>query len=86
MGVSRRIPRLRRAAGITFLMLVAGSGVKAVSTPAITRPVCRFIYFYENAETTNAPMRLWERLLYSFVLSKSKAAEDRACVVISSSE
>ena len=56
---------------VAVLLTVTGlAGVRAACAhSAITRPVSRFIHFYQVTENPAAPMSVWERVLFSLVLA-----------------
>jgi hypothetical protein len=55
-----------------MLAALTGTGLKAArNTPAIATPICRFLHFYQEAENESAPMRLWERVVYSLILTEA---------------
>jgi hypothetical protein len=46
------------------------ASVKAMANPSIRRPVAQFIYFYQQTDD----MHLWERVVYSWLLSEETTA------------
>lgn len=55
-------------------MLAAGLLAGTARTP-LPSSVCNFVESYQAVKNTHAPMRMWERLVYSFALSRQRAAE-----------
>ena len=68
---------MRRWIAIAAVVLIAAaSGVKAArAAPSVVTPVCRFIRLYRASENENAPMHVWERLIYAFILAKEPPDE-----------
>ena len=48
------------------------ASVKVMANPSLRRPVAQFIYFYQQSDDMN----LWERVVYSCLLTKTTAAEN----------
>lgn len=64
------------------LVALTGTGLNAArNTPAIVTPICRFLHFYQIAQNESAPMRLWERVVYSLILTESDTGENGAAPV-----
>lgn len=55
---------------IAVLFLAAMTLKAAYEAPEIRRPVCRFMYFYQEAEKSES-FGLWERIVFSVLLAKS---------------
>ena len=63
--------RLKRVAAATALLGAAAS-LKVMADPCVQRPVSQFIYFYEQGDDMN----LWERVVYSLLLTKTTASSE----------
>lgn len=55
------------------LLLLAATLLIGVHQANASRPVHRFIEYYEAVEKTNAPMNFWERVACSFLLTRAEA-------------
>ena len=50
--------------------LFVGSSVHALTQNEVREPVVRFIDFYIAAQKAEAPMSLWERILYGLAMAR----------------
>ncbi len=55
------------------LLLLAAMLMIGVHQVNASKPVHRFIEYYEAVEKTNAPMNFWERVACSFLLTRAEA-------------
>jgi len=53
------------------LALFLLSGVQTLGRDAVREPVVRFIDFYLAAQKADAPMNLWERIVYGVALART---------------
>ena len=53
-------------------MLLAG-----MERTPIPSSVCKFVQSYQAIKNTHAPLGIWERLVYSFALTRQHAAQCR---------
>lgn len=60
------------------IFLLAAMLLAGMERTPIPASVCSFVESYQAVKNTHAPMRLWEQLVYSFALTKQRAAECRA--------
>ena len=61
------------------LVIIGLAGVKAANARcAITRPVTRFIHFYQVTENAAAPMSIWERVMFSLMLTNHAEPKTRS--------
>jgi hypothetical protein len=58
--------------------LLGGVLLVGMERAPIPCSVCKFVQSYQTVENTHAPMRLWERLVYSFALTKQREAERKS--------
>ena len=63
----------RNAKFSSALLLLAVTLLIGVHQANASRPVHRFIEYYEAVEKTNAPMNFWERVACSFLLTRAEA-------------
>jgi len=64
----------RLAIAAALFGAVASAGV--MSNPKVHRPVVRFIHFYEESQSyeQTQDMSLWDRVLYSLLLTKATSS------------
>jgi hypothetical protein len=62
-----------RNAKFSSALLVAAMLMIGVHRANASRPVHRFLEYYEAVEKTNAPMNIWERVACSFLLARAEA-------------
>jgi hypothetical protein len=63
----------RNAKFSSAVLLVAAMLMIGVHRANASRPVHRFLEYYEAVEKTNTPMNLWERVACSFLLTRAEA-------------
>jgi hypothetical protein len=68
-------PIWRRTAIVAALACGLASA-KVMANPNVRRPVAQFIYFYQQAQDIGDDMNLWERVVYSCLLTKTTAASN----------
>ena len=66
----KRSNRKRRLATAFALALLVVSSVHALTKNEVREPVVRFIDFYIAAQKADAPMSLWERIMYSLAMAR----------------
>ena len=55
-----------------ILALACGfASVRVMANPSVRRPVAQFIYFYQQNGDIHADMNLWERVVFSCLLTKT---------------
>ena len=57
------------------VLLLAAILLAGMERTPIPSSVGSFVESYQTVKNTHAPMRLWEQLVYSFALTKQRAAE-----------
>lgn len=57
------------------VFLLAGALFVGVGHTPIPSSFCNFVESYQAVKNTNAPMHIWDRLVYSFALSRQRASE-----------
>lgn len=60
------------------IFLLAAVLLTGMERTPIPSSVCNFVKSYQAVKNTNAPIGIWERLVYSFALSRQRAAECKA--------
>ena len=60
------------------IVLLASMLLAGMERTPIPSSICTFVESYQAVKNTHAPMRMWEKLVYSFALSRQRAAESRA--------
>jgi len=55
------------------VLLCAAISLKAIANPEVRRPVVQFIYFYQQSEVSQdtQALGLWDRILYSVLMTKA---------------
>ncbi|GEM_PF-6086019 len=64
----RKLLNWKRLAAVAALFCAAAS-IPVVANPCVTRPVTRFIQFYEQGQDLD----LWQRVLLSLLMTKSSS-------------
>ena len=59
--------RRLKLATVVFLTITMGAGLREV---AASPSLCRFLFYYDAVKKTDAPISFWERLAYSFALTR----------------
>lgn len=57
------------------VFLLAGMLLAGMEHTPIPSSLCNFVESYQAVKNTNAPMHIWDRLVYSFALSRQRANE-----------
>lgn len=61
-----------------MLLMAMALSVAGAQRVAITPSICTFVDSYRAVEKTDAPMGMWERLVYSVALTKERFTQCRA--------
>lgn len=74
----RRAGRKQRGKrlAIVLALLCASASVKVAASPGVRRPVAQFIHFYEQTKSLDETqaMSLWDRVLFSVLMTKTTAS------------
>src|SRR5437588_12462053 len=64
---------MRRALKCGAVAIIAIGVIGGVREIVDNPRVCRFVSYYKATQNTDAPINVWERLVYSFVLAKERS-------------
>ncbi len=57
------------------LAAVSLFGLWSAAPQSVTAPACRFVRYYQAFEKTDRGVSLWERVVYSLLLTKASASQ-----------
>ncbi len=60
------------------IFLLAAVLLTGMERTGISSSVCTFVRSYEAVQNTKAPLGIWQKLVYSFALTKQRAVECKA--------